>query len=87
MDHNERDQISRSDFYNWMRNPVTQVFLEDTLNAIDDRIARLITGAGLDPLQDRWNVGYITGLRQLADWNPNFKEEEVDVDGTDSEGT
>lgn len=76
--------ISHDDFQSWLHNPVTQRFLQDTVDAMDSQLAQLISSAGLDNLKDRWVAGFIYGLRQLADWQPDLIKEEVEIDGIDS---
>lgn len=68
--------VSKSDFIQWRHNAVTQEFLEDVLKEADSYIAALVLRAGLDPQADRYNVGRIDGLKSLADWQPEFIEDE-----------
>ena len=83
-DQTDRDKLTRSDFLSWLKNPVTQLFLQETVDVMDNQLVKLINSAGKDSLDDRWTTGFIYGLRQLADWDPNLRTEEVDIDGFNS---
>lgn len=76
--------LSKLDLINWRQHPVTMLFLEETLNTIDQQMQMLSQEAGLDSLKDRYRVGLVQGLAALADWEPNTIEESVDAE---SEGT
>ncbi len=73
-------QISKDDFLRWRESPVTQAFLENVLQAVDGELKFLASDAGLNPIQDRFRVGHIKGLTELADWEPEFVEDTDDIE-------
>lgn len=77
-------EISKQDFQYWRDHPVTLSFLEEVLVILDAELANLVNTAGLDQLKDNFRRGHIQGLKELADWEPEFVEDTPDVE---SEGT
>ena len=68
--------IEKDDFIAWRDHPVTQGFLQATLEEMNESVKDLIVGAGLNSLGDRYNCGKIQGLSWLVDWQPTFDEKE-----------
>lgn len=67
--------MDKSDFYSWKMHPVTELFMKDMIENLNEVLASLINNAGDDPLKDKEKVGMKKGLEWLLDWEPNFKEE------------
>jgi len=76
-------EVTKADYVQWRTDPVTKMFVEEMLVLVDSEIANLLMQAGLNPLADRHRVGRIDGLKEVAEWEPDFRE---DKDGIDSEG-
>lgn len=72
--------VHKAEYLAWRGNPVSQEFLDDVLSEADTYIASLVMRAGIDPHTDRYNVGRIDGLKWLAEWQPEFIQEETDED-------
>lgn len=72
--------MTKSDFISWRSNPITEEFLEVTIEEMDSIIAALVESAGNDSSVDRYRCGIIQGLRALVDWKPIFDKEEIEDD-------
>lgn len=79
--------IEKADFIAWRTHPVTTIFLESVVEEMNLSVADLVIHAGKNSGNDRYNCGKIEGLRWLADWQPQFKEDKEDnVDESTSSG-
>jgi hypothetical protein len=78
-------EISKLDFIQWRDSNITQQYLEDMLEQLDDVKSYLMVSAGKNSLEDRRMVGIIEGVQWLLNWQPNFIEEGEDEDA-ESEG-
>jgi hypothetical protein len=55
------------EFSDWKKHPITQAAFEILKEREEAMLARIVNGnAGLDPLQDRWEAGYIAAVRDLT---------------------
>lgn len=80
-------EISKLDWIQWKNHPVTEKYMMDMLEQMDDIKMYLMKSAGKDSLEDRRLVGVVEGAQWLLDWQPNFIDEGEDTDGTSSTGT
>jgi hypothetical protein len=80
--------FSSDDYYAWRQHPVTQQFMESTVEAINNLVESLVLTAGDTPSLDLRKRGEIMGLRWLFDWVPTVEAPEVDIDSeVDEDGT
>ena len=68
--------ISKSEWIDWKANPVTKAFFEATQNRIEETKDVLSYSAGLDPITDNFNRGFIQAYREMQD----FRIEDLDED-------
>ena len=61
--------ISYDDFKDWKSNQVTKAVIAGLQARVEDSQERLGDSAGIDPLQDRYLVGYIAGIRDFINAN------------------
>lgn len=83
----DKTPVNKDDYLQWREHPVSEAFLAETIEAMDEQLKRLMEDAGKDPITDRYRVGLIAGLRALADWIPMVVLEEKNEDDFESEGT
>ncbi len=55
--------ITKNDFIDWKSNPVTKAVMNELDARIQAVAGTLADSAGLDPLNDRFRVGYIQAYR------------------------
>lgn len=65
--------MTKDDFVNWKNNEVSRLVFAMQRDLIERTQDTLGGSAGLDPLQDRFLVGYIKGLQEIL----NASVEEV----------
>jgi hypothetical protein len=56
---------SKADFIDWKSHPVTKQVFEGLREQEATVAETLAVSAGVDPLQDRYHVGYIAALRDF----------------------
>jgi hypothetical protein len=61
--------ITIEDFKDWKANHVTKAVTAGLQARVDETQDRLGESAGIDPLQDRYLVGYIAGIRDFINAN------------------
>lgn len=57
--------MTREEFADWKRHPVTKQVFEGLREREAQKAEGLIQSAGVDPSQDRYISGYIAGLRDV----------------------
>lgn len=67
---------SKEEWLEWVKHPVTEEFLEHINDVINSTTWDLVSNAGLNPTQDRWNSATITTLGGLLEWRPAIVVEE-----------
>lgn len=72
--------IKKSDYIDWLDNPVTQEAAKDVAQRVEQEIGNLVRSRDNTPIQDAWIKGLITGVQALLDWDPEFIEEEIDAE-------
>lgn len=72
----EKDIVTKSDFLSWREQRITEMFLESVIERIQMLAGELVQNAGIDPLRDRFQSGRVSGLSELADWQPSFIQDE-----------
>lgn len=70
--------ITPDDFLAWKEDQVTKLVLQVVAQRIDNQVERLAISAGLDPSQDRFNVGYIAALRDILNIGMQDAQEETE---------
>jgi hypothetical protein len=73
----EKDIITKSDWLAWRDQRITQMCLDDIIERIQNLAADLVQNAGKDQLNDRFQSGKISGLTEIADWQPEFKKDDI----------
>lgn len=73
---------SKEEWLEWTRHPVTEEFLQHINDTINSATWDLVSNAGLNSLQDRWNSSAITTLGTLLDWKPAIVVEEMAKEAT-----
>jgi len=68
--------ISREEYLEWKKHPVTAEFREYVRQAIKDSTDVLVAGAGEDSKLDRFLVGGISAFNDCLDWQPIEEEDE-----------
>lgn len=59
--------ISKSDFDNWLHDPVTEAFFEAAKDRTEDSKNILADNAGLDPASDNFYRGFIRAYSEVLD--------------------
>lgn len=75
----DRQVMFHSQWVDWKNHPVTRLFLNEMISQVEAEIAALATGAGVNPIQDRYQVGKIAGIGFAVDWKPQLSEDENEV--------
>lgn len=70
--------IERSEFDLWKSNPVTKEFFQALQERIDEAAQLLVHSAGMNPVEDNFNRGYIRAMFDTAQFEVNFAEENED---------
>ena len=66
--------MTYSDFQTWLTDPVTKAFYEAMQERVDDAIELIALSAGIDPINDNFNRGFIAAYREAM----NFRVEDVE---------
>ena len=66
--------MNSSDFTNWLQDPVTQAFYEAMKLRVEDAREILAASAGIDPINDNFNRGFIAAYNEAL----NFRVEDVE---------
>jgi len=72
--------INKADFVQWRDSYVTEKFKEAMIQEIESKVASLVRFAGDNPNQDKFNAGFIQGVQWLVDWEPEFIDDEGNID-------
>jgi hypothetical protein len=75
--------MTREEFVDWKRHPVTQSLLASIFNRIQEGREELGNTAGLDPHQDRLRVGIIRGHQDVLDGLDMFETSFVENETND----
>lgn len=78
------ERVSREEYLWWRNNGFTLQFMEYAVDRMDSFMKNILENAGVTPTHDFYRRGYIDGLRELIEWEPDFNQE--DKDGVDGEG-
>lgn len=73
----DKDIITKSDWLAWRDQRITKMCLDEMIEHIQNIAADLVQNAGKDQLNDRFQSGKISGLSEIADWQPDFKKDDV----------
>lgn len=68
--------VSKAEFADWLRDPVTRELFGHLRKQIDDAKEQLANEAGLDSLSDRFLAGGIAGCVEVLEWQPELQENE-----------
>lgn len=60
--------VSPSDFSDWRQNNVTKAFFEACHLRIEDAKNTLSVSAGINPIEDNFNRGFIYAYREMQDF-------------------
>lgn len=57
--------ISKEDYTDWKKHPVTNALFAGMLDRINDAAKELAGSAGIDPLEDRFKCGMIRAFQEV----------------------
>jgi hypothetical protein len=68
--------IEKSAYVDWRDNGVTQAFKKDLTFAIEQLVTSLVNATNSNHEYDQLLRGWIRGMSEALEWEPEFKEEE-----------
>ena len=72
-------QVSRADFSDWQKQPITVAIAKDIAETVEVMIAQFLRRRESNPADDQWIKGYIEGVQSLLNWEPEFIEGSKDA--------
>jgi hypothetical protein len=68
--------MTKQEWIDWNRNPVTEEFKKEVLGIIEEMAATVLNSREVGQ-QDCWYRGYIKGVQQLLEYRPEDFTDEV----------
>jgi hypothetical protein len=70
--------IEKSAYVDWRDNSVTKAFQKDLKEAIEELVTRLVGNTDSTREYDQLLRGWVKGMAEALEWEPEFVEEEQD---------
>jgi hypothetical protein len=70
--------IEKSDYVDWRENSVTQAYRKAIQEAVETLVGRLVSSQDSDYAQDQYLRGWVRGMVEVLEWEPEFTEETQD---------
>lgn len=68
--------IPKEVYVDWKESQVTQEFKKAISQAVEAVVGRLVTERDLDHSQTNYYRGWVRGMVECLEWEPEFQEEE-----------
>ena len=68
--------VKKEDFVDWRENQVTIQYKEDLLSGVNALAAQILNRRENNPMDDQYLKGFIKGLTEALDYEPDFQEED-----------